>query len=203
MKRLPTVTTLLFFFVLGTFGCSEPADDDGQDISCDPTSSDAEQCPSDTVCTYKHLSGRQPTDEGICHEYCESDADCPSHRPNCTPEVNFSPNVCSEADYNPRPCDPEATGDDCECGIGDDQAYLVEGTGDDCEILDQGVTACFEQAMTCMNACVREFYRYELGDGTAIIALGFQGQISDGWQNDGQFQDSPQSCPAIVRDDEI
>lgn len=208
--RLATLALICFFAALG---CSEPVDSepgdsepgdsesengDDDEISCDPESADAEECPDGTTCAYKHLEGRESTDERICHESCDTDDDCPSQRPNCTPEIVPGSKVCSEADYTPRDCDPQATGEDCECGIGDDNAVLVEGSGDDCTIVEEDVSACFEQAMTCLNACVDQTYRYELDDGQAIIADGYhQGMISDGWEPVDQTGD----CAALEDDE--
>lgn len=175
-----------------------PGQEEGREkVECDFSSQESAQCPDGWVCEYEHLEGRESTQNTFCHKTCQSDDDCYAERPNCSPEISWGSYVCSEADYRPRRCDPEATGSDCECGVSDDSAFLVEGTGEDCEIIESGVTACFEQAMTCLNACQDEFYRYDLGNGQAIIALGLQGSISPGWESNGQGSTSPNSCPAI------
>lgn len=188
------LSILSVFCVVACFG-------EDRDISCDSEGSH-DDCPEGTFCGVEHLEGGETTDELICQESCVDDEECPSHRPNCTSGVVSGEWVCSEAAYSPRSCEPEATGEDCECGIGDDEAYLVEGTGEDCVILEEDVTACFEQTGTCRNGCANEFFRHELGDGTAIIATGLNGSIGDGWDSDGQAL-SPISCPAIEDDSQF
>lgn len=192
---------LLMLFAALAMGCSADADADGE-IACEVTSTSRADCPDGMVCEYVHTSDRQMTDELICHEYCSSDDDCPAARPHCSPEIAWGSYVCSTANFNPRPCDPQATGDDCACGNRSNPAFRVEGTGEDCVILEEDVSACYEQANTCLNDCQPEFYRYDLGDGTAIIVLGLQGSISEGWVSDGQHDVTPASCPAITVEEE-
>ncbi len=201
MKLTLRLAFFLAISLVTATACSDADDetpaDDHQEVECGFTDGASPDCPSGKVCTYEHTADRESTDETFCHERCNSDDDCPEHRPNCTPDIEWGSSVCSEADFRPRTCDPQATDEDCECGVSDDNAFLVQGTGDDCEIIEEEITACFEQASTCLNDCVPEFYRYELDDGTAIIAMGLQGSISSGWEGDGQHTMSPSSCPAV------
>lgn len=198
LERLKTLALIGLLAVIGCAGPADGADSNDDEIACDPTTADTEQCPAGTTCAYKHIEGRESTDEGICHESCDTDDDCPEQRPNCTPDVVWGSYACSQADYNPRNCDPQASADDCECGIGDNNAVVVEGSGDDCTIVEDGVTACFEQAMTCLNDCVDQMYRYELDDGQAIIVEGYQGAISDGWEP----VDHTGECAALEEDND-
>jgi hypothetical protein len=50
-----------------------------------------------------------------------------------------------------------------------------------------------------LDACVPAFYRYDLGDGTALIVQAYQGEMPPGWVSEGQGL-SPTSCPAVVGD---
>ena len=48
----------------------------------------------------------------------------------------------------------------------------------------------------CLDACVPAYYRYELGDGTALIVRAYQGEMPPGWMGEGQGQ-WPASCPVV------
>jgi hypothetical protein len=76
---------------------------------------------------------------------------------------------------------------------------LVSGEGEDCEIVTEEVPSCYWQYATCLDACVPAFYRYDLGDGTALIVQAYQGEMPPGWVSEGQGL-SPTSCPAVVGD---
>lgn len=134
--------------------------------------------------------------EYACAQACSSDDECQGEQ-ECYDVEDTGRSSCGP----PQPvCDPAAGADTCECGFDDgtrDPIFLVMGTGADCVIVERDRTACFGQTGTCLNSCVAEFYRYDLGDGTALILRALQGSISDGWVSDGQTT-APISCPALA-----
>lgn len=183
---------LIVLFSLCACGEEEAENDDSNDT--DETISDLEceahsECPSGMDCQIS---------QSRCVERCTDDEECPEHRPYCTTDEDDFMGMgayCLDEDNSPRQCDPLATGDDCECGIGDESAYRIKGSGEDCEVLEEDLSVCFEQYNTCLNGCDPRYFEYDLGDGESLIALGLQGQISPGWE---YYQLS--DCPAIEVD---
>lgn len=106
-----------------------------------------------------------------------------------------SDGVDDKTDTTSPVCVATADADACECDSY--EAMLVSGTGADCKIVKKDQTACFELTNTCINNCVVEFYRKDLGDGTSLIVQALQGDITQGWEFDGQ-EGGSLSCPIIL-----
>lgn len=149
-----------------------------------------DECPDGQFCRL-----RDDSDEYDCVAMCDEDDEC-SEGQECYDADNIGMPICAPA----RPvCSGDASQSDCDCGFHDgtdSKVFLVRGTGDDCEIVERDRTACYSQHSTCLNACVDQFFRYELGDGTALIIRGLQGGITQGWSGDGQGN-APSSCPIL------
>ena len=103
----------------------------------------------------------------------------------------------------PARCDALANQEDCpdRCYFeeGAPEVFLVKGTGEDCEVISREASACFDVAIYEDNNTIRERYRHELEDGTALIVNSWAGVPSKGWVEDGQLGST--SCPTI--DDEL
>lgn len=149
-----------------------------------------EECPAGSFCLAVDQNANGPIYR--CASYCDYDEDCDAGEECYSPDSAGGPKLCSPA----RPeCEPTASEGECSCStVG--SAVLVRGTGDDCEVVSADASACYWQNGTCLDACVREYYRYELDDGTALIVGALQGEMPSGWVSDGQG-DAPESCPAV------
>ncbi len=177
--RYLVVLTALFLAV----GCSDTEE------KGDPTV--GQSCDGSDSCADMQTCSTGSKSEYRCLADCSEDADCESGQECVRDDEAFR--VCDD----PRPvCDGDAAEADCDCGFKPGVAFVVSGTGADCAIVERDTDACFGQWSTCLNACVDEFYRYDLGDGTALIVRGLQGGITEGWTSDGQGG-FPMSCPAL------
>lgn len=175
---------LALVLTAATFGCSDVEDksNSATPIDC----SGGQSCPDGTTCS------RGSGSEFRCLLECGGPTDCGDEQDCVSDEEGFR--VCD----NPRPvCAADAPEADCECGFKAGGAFRVSGTGEECTVVERDVDACYSQWSTCLNACVDEFFRYDLGDGTALIVRGLQGGITEGWVNDGQSSSFPMSCPAL------
>lgn len=195
MRRSVLVALVLSLFVV--VACSEDEETPEETNPCSVVNGGlVDACPEGSFC---HQTGNDAEGEPTyaCVEGCSTDDDCAGDL-ECYDQGDEGRRSCGER----RPvCVGDASLDDCECSFkssdDSDPVFVVQGTGDDCEIVSREATACYRQEGTCLNSCVDQFWRYELGDGTAILFRGLQGGISDGWSGDGQG-DTPDSCPALA-----
>lgn len=149
-----------------------------------------DECPDGSFCFAVAQNDEGPVFR--CTSECDYDEDCDAGEECYSPDSAGGPKLCSPA----RPeCEPTAGEGECTCStVG--SAVLVRGTGDDCEVVSTDASACYWQNGTCLDACIREYYRYELDDGTALVVGALQGEMPPGWVSDGQG-DAPESCPAV------
>ncbi len=145
-----------------------------------------DNCPATQVCVPDAES------KWICAPECQDETNCDGLS-NCS---------LSDPTSDKQGCAslPVCTGleseAECKCSFSN-EAVLVQGIGADCKVLKRNQGACFSQSGTCLNSCVANFFRKDLGDGTALIVLGLQGSITEGWESDGQIE-TPSSCPALT-----
>jgi hypothetical protein len=154
-------------------------------------------CPDGTICIQLDYVDGEFIFE--CMSTCYLDEDCDADR-ECYDYSNQGSPVCGP----PRPsCNVTASEDACECDVFDDGSYrpilLVQGEGEDCEVLADDRTACYWQYSDCLDDCTPRFYRYDLGDGTALIAAPGNGELPPGWVVDSRTgAGEPSSCPAAA-----
>jgi hypothetical protein len=192
------LTLILFVSVCLTTGiaCSDTEEDPGpEEVPCSVVNGGlVDECPEGSFCHQL-----DDTDDGEfafeCAQSCTTDEDCDGDM-ECYDAFDEGRLTCAEA----QPvCLPRAAQSDCECGFDagtQSPVFLVMGTGADCVVVERDQTACYSQTGTCLNSCVDQFFRYDLGDGTALIVRALQGSISDGWTGDGQGF-FPESCPVL------
>jgi len=150
----------------------------------------ADECPVGSFCY-----AIAENDEGLvyqCTSFCDYDEECDVDEECYSPDHSGGTRVCGPA----RPkCEPTAAEGECSCDTVS-SAVLVRGTGDDCEVVSTDASACYWQYGTCLDACIREYYRYEFEDGTSLIVEALQGEMPPGWVRDGQGN-APESCPTV------
>ncbi len=195
--RVSSLRVALCLVVAAGAGCSddEPEQQE-EEVPCSVVNGGiVDECPEGSFCHQLDV-----TDDGefvfACAQSCNTDDDCEGDM-ECYDAFDEGRLACAEA----RPvCVADASEDACLCGFNDGSGspvFLVMGTGAECAIVEREQTACFSQTGTCLNSCVDEFYRYDLGDGTSLIMRALQGSISPGWVSDGQGL-APASCPALA-----
>lgn len=162
---------------------------------------------SDPECVVVNGLVRSDCDEGLCLEFGKNDSGpvyqcadpCPVDGSECEgdTECYYAANTTDLLCGPTRPsCDVRSVGDECPCkGFKYGPVLHVSGTGEDCSVVDDDATACFWANGGCLDACFYAFYRYELGDGTALIIRTTAYEISPGWMADGSGP-APTSCPA-------
>lgn len=162
---------------------------------------------SDPECVDENGVARSNCEDGSCVEVgsndhgpvfqcaptCTGDDDCEGDTECYFATYEFSP-VCAPT----RPeCDVLAAEDNCACnGFHIGPVVLVSGEGEDCTVLDDEATACFWAYGGCLDACIYQFYRYDLGDGTALIMQTSAPDVSTGWVGLGSGP-APESCPVV------